>query len=299
MKLRLMLAALGMLALCTSTGYSQSRDIGSRRLILDDGAGNLLTMSYAGPGSGTFIVPSGGGSLPPVGTVTNSTLRWNGSNWVQNTLLTAAQDGGVTLSRTTTGNAGPYYALDISHTNTNGGTISNTAVFGIRSVVTEGAGEDDEAVGGYFRAIGVPLSTAVGGRFQASGGGTNIGVEVISGGISNTGGLNNNSGGITNAGAISGATTLDANSGTFGAMNVATGANRFAGRHTTDDASADGIENVGNSLVTASSIVVATLNTNLGATQILNVVPAVGGFFVNFSTNVPDGSTFSYIIINP
>lgn len=306
MKRFLTIAALGMIALCTSTVHSQSRDHGVRRMLLDDGATGVLTMSYAGPGSGTMIIPNGGGSLTPTGSITNSTLRWNGTNWVQNSLLQGLSDGGVTMTRTTTGNAGPYYGLDLAHTNTNGGTISNTAVFGIRSTATQGAGGDDEAVAGWFIANGSGIGgNAVGGRFQASGGVGNIGVEVISGGINNTGGIDNNSGGITEAGAISGATTIAATSvaatsATLSQLNITTGAgDRFAGIITTDDALLDAIETFTNTLITASSIVTVTLSTDLGATYILNAVPSAGTLTVKFSTFVANGAKLSYVIVNP
>jgi hypothetical protein len=54
------------------------RAIGARSFILDDGLGNTVTITIPSPSvSGTFTIPSGGGSATPNGTVTGQMLRWN------------------------------------------------------------------------------------------------------------------------------------------------------------------------------------------------------------------------------
>jgi hypothetical protein len=287
MKYLVMLAALGSIALCTTSASSQQRDLGAENLILDDGAGNFLTITYAGGGSGTLTIPSGGGSMTPAGTTTDATLRWNGSAWVQNTGLLAGPDGIVT-SRTTTANAGPYYGIVGTINDNNGGTIGNTAVTGIRMTATEGAGGDDEAVGGWFSGLAT-TGTAIGGRFSATGGAVNVGIDVMAGGISNVDGLDNNSGGIAEAGAVSGVTSL----------SVASGASRFAGTIVTNDASVDGTENFSNSLLTASSIVVVTANSSLGGELVGFVTPGAGSMTITFTGPVADGATLGYLIVNP
>jgi hypothetical protein len=88
----LLLAALGLITVSSTDSHAQSRDLGARRLILDDGAAGRLTISYAGPGSGTLVIQPGS-SVPIAGTTASSTLRWNGSNWIENVALLASSTG--------------------------------------------------------------------------------------------------------------------------------------------------------------------------------------------------------------
>jgi hypothetical protein len=81
MKSFLRLLAAGLLVCTTSLAYSQSRDVGARRLKLDDGVGGVLTVSYTGPGNSTLVIPPGAGTTVPLGTLAGQTLAWNGTVW--------------------------------------------------------------------------------------------------------------------------------------------------------------------------------------------------------------------------
>ncbi len=77
----------------TNSGYAQ-RAIGARTLVLDDGGTPDHTVTITVPplaASYTWTLPTtapGGGSctqIVPCGSVTGSTLYWNGTNWLENT----------------------------------------------------------------------------------------------------------------------------------------------------------------------------------------------------------------------
>jgi hypothetical protein len=513
MKRFLMLCALGSIALCGSDALSQSRDLGARRLILDDGATGRLTISYAGPGDGTLVIPNGGGSLSPIGTITNATLAWTGLTWVQNANLLADPtvggiivNGGINNTSDGITNAGPITGattIDATSVNvTDGFTITGAAAAGeyLRgngtnfvsspimaadlpagsnnyiingttpqtadfNISGDGTIGDDLTVnglialpattatdgqirlggqrfmhaqangtylgasagnltitgynvgvgpfaltsgttGGYNVAVGQSAmqatttgnfntavgmqslaanlggwnSTAIGNSaLQSSTSGSNTAVgsktlRALAGGAYNTAigedalvwmtsgfynsavghqalvnnqgngnvgvgtyamsavttGINNTgigflanvtSGGTINSTAIgylslatennqvvlgNDAVTevltfgnINAPSATLSALSVSTSpGDKYAGVVTTNDASADNIETISNSLLTANSMVVVTLNTELGTTYIINAVPGAGTMDVKFSTNVADGSKLTYMIIN-
>jgi hypothetical protein len=377
-----MLAALALI-LCSTAAFSQSRDLGARRLILDDGAGNLLTISYEGAGAGALSIPLGGGSLTPVGTTTDATLRWSGAAWVENTnlLITAAGaiSGATTVDASTAYRIGGAHALSQFGTTTRvgsgaGNSMTLAATFNTvvgadaglninsgmantilgqnagryftsqlnntylgRDAGHQNYGEGNTAVGAYagynisgLVTTGGDNNTFVGASsgFATTTGTTNVFVGANAGLVNSTGSnntyLGNAATGVaagTNQTAIgNGATatasnqvvlgngsvtqvstsgTIVAPAATLQSLNVASGADRFAASVLTNDASADGNEVISNTLLTASSIVVATLNTNLGGTYVANVVPGASTMTVTFSANVPDNSVLSYIIVNP
>jgi hypothetical protein len=81
MKRFLSMVALGLISLSAIDADAQSRNIGGRRLLLDDGAGGVLTIEYAGPGSGTFTFPTGSSTTVAFGTLAGQTLAWDGDSW--------------------------------------------------------------------------------------------------------------------------------------------------------------------------------------------------------------------------
>src|SRR4051794_12623565 len=85
-----LLLATGMLCV-SSLAHSQARSFGTKALVLDDGLGHTVTIQPTSPSATyTWTLPAG---APPAnvpgGTVLNSTLRWNGLNWVENTSFLA------------------------------------------------------------------------------------------------------------------------------------------------------------------------------------------------------------------
>jgi hypothetical protein len=106
MKRFLKLAALGLITLGSTTAFSQSRDLGARRLILDDGGAGRLTLEYTGPGTTTFTFPTGSSTTVGVGTTTNATLSWDGSAWVENVNLLGNPAGGIAVTGGIDNNAG-------------------------------------------------------------------------------------------------------------------------------------------------------------------------------------------------
>jgi hypothetical protein len=120
MKSFLKLLAIGLVALSTTELAAQDRDFAAERLILDDGTpAGRLTISYAGPGPGSLIIPAGGGGLPQNGFAPDQTLRWDGSNWVASSVLLndgtniTLPSGSLTLtSGTFTGNGAGLTTLN-------------------------------------------------------------------------------------------------------------------------------------------------------------------------------------------
>jgi hypothetical protein len=91
MKSFLKLLAAGLLALTATDAIAQTRDFAAERFILDDNAGGRLTMSYTGPGDANFIIPPGGATTVPLGSMVGQTLAWDGSQWqAMNNLLNSA-----------------------------------------------------------------------------------------------------------------------------------------------------------------------------------------------------------------
>jgi trimeric autotransporter adhesin len=177
MKRYQMLAALAVICLCSTTAFSQSRDIGARRLILDDGAGGTLTIEYTGPGSATMTIPAGGGSLNPMGTTLNSTLAWDGSAWIENlNLLADPVAGGLTITG----------GID-----NNSGGITNT---GAISAATTVDASDSYLVGGLhalslFGTGNTRVGYAASGAISSGSYNTSIGFQAgrtLSSGINNT-----------------------------------------------------------------------------------------------------------------
>ena len=143
-------------------------------------------------------------------------------------------------------------------------------------------------------------SNGDGGMAMVNGGPSNAGTG---GGVMITAGQSNTAVGgsvYINAGnGPGGPGTINIGPVTLQELKVASGFNKYAALVSTDDASFDAVETISNFLLTTSSIVVVTLNTELGATYVINALPGAGTLDVKFSTNVPDGSKLSYVIINP
>jgi hypothetical protein len=151
---------MGLITLSAATSFSQSRDIGARRLKLDDGAGGILTVQYAGPGSGTFTFPTGSSTTVGLGTIAGQTLVWNGTNWVTSSVLTnlggtVSTTGNLSVGGTITGNGSGITNLNAS--NVTSGTLGET--FGGTGENTYVAGDMLYASGANNlsrRAIGAP-----------------------------------------------------------------------------------------------------------------------------------------------
>src|SRR5204863_5276744 len=112
---------------CSTAAFSQSRAIGTRSLILDDGTGNTVTIKIPTPTTSYTwtLPPSSPPSNMPGGTLTNSTLRWNGSNWVENTSF-LANAGALSASSLTLSTP-----LTVASGGTGVGTLaSNGVLFG-------------------------------------------------------------------------------------------------------------------------------------------------------------------------
>jgi trimeric autotransporter adhesin len=238
-----MLAA-SALIFCSTTAFSQSRDLGARNLILDDGAGNRLTISYAGGGTGTLVLPNGGGSVTPVGSTLNSTLRWSGSAWVENLTVLSGASGTLSttgvLSTTSaiqgTGEStfpGDAQVTSLRLKTTNGGWDGFAVFGGANNAVVMGEVGTHAAMGGHNAALNVwtPLYINEGGSnvrigsavaptstLDVTGSLATTGAATLGDGADNIS-LNAGSGtfsllssavDISTAGAISGATTVDA-----------------------------------------------------------------------------------------
>ncbi|HET6511642.1 MAG TPA: hypothetical protein VFH43_05585, partial [Candidatus Kapabacteria bacterium] len=222
MKRFLSLVALGLISVGANDAMAQ-RDLGARHILLTGDAGGTLEISYAGPGTATFVIPSGGGTLTPTGTTNNSTLRWNSatSTWVENTNVLASNGGGVNMT------GAPLAATNTLLQVTAGAGGTNGTYYGVRSNITTGTG-------GIFDIVGVEGTAGgtddwnIGGRFSASGPGPALGIDVTAGGMRVEGGINNTNDGITNAGAISGATTVAAVSETLAGENLVAGTLRLS-----------------------------------------------------------------------
>jgi hypothetical protein len=307
MKRLLSLLAIGAVTLVlTNDASAQSRDLGAQRLILDDGAAGRLTISYAGPGNSTFVIPPGGATTVPVGTTSNSTLSWDGTVWVENTNVLAPAAGGLNLT-------GSPLAVSNSLLNLSAGAgATDGTYYGVNSAITTGTGGVFDVVGVRGTASGTD-DLAIGGQFGATGSGTNIGVDITAGGLRSEGGIDNTNDGITNTGAITGATNITA-SGTVQSANITAtgtlstdnlsgaGANSFAERALISSFPVAGSTyTISNNNVTASSVIVITIEDPDG------VIPAgyiignrvVGSSFdVTFPAPADGNDIINYMIIN-
>lgn len=122
MKLFLSLLTAGMLTFGATDSFAQpNRDIGAQRVILDDGAGNTLTLEYTGSSNATYTFTGGGGSIPN-GSVAGQTLRWDGTSWLASGALT--NDGtNLTFGGTLTGDGSLLTSLDAG--NVSSGTLND------------------------------------------------------------------------------------------------------------------------------------------------------------------------------
>jgi hypothetical protein len=307
MKRLLSLLAIGALSVALANdATAQSRDLGGRRLILDDGAAGKLTISYAGPGNSTFVIPAGGVTAVPVGTTTNSTLSWNGTVWTENANLLAPAAGGLNLT------GAPLAASNSLLKLTAGVGATDGTYYGVNSAISTGTGGVFDVVGVRGIASGTD-DLAIGGQFGATGSGTNIGVDITAGGLRSEGGINNTNDGIINTGAITGATNITASGAVQAASVTATntlstdilggsGANRFAQRALISSFPVVGSTyTISNDNVTATSVIVITIEDPDG------VIPAgyiignrvVGSSFdVTFPVAADGNDIINYMIIN-
>jgi hypothetical protein len=149
MKYFLALVASGILAICASEAQAQSRDFGARKLILDDGIGGRLTVSYTGPGNSTFIIPPGGATTVQPGFAPNQTLRWNGVQWLASSVMTndatniTIPTGNLTVTAgTITGNGSGLTNLNASNITTGSLALARISTAGAvmnQSLMFDGA----------------------------------------------------------------------------------------------------------------------------------------------------------------
>jgi hypothetical protein len=133
----------------------------------------------------------------PGGTATNSTLRYNGTGWVENTSVLASSDGAITLTKATN-------QLVLGTGNTS--TISTAVQSGARTYTIPNAGADADFVmsAGSQTVAGDKTfsgSTTVSGSLTASG-------AVTLGDNGDNFEINSNAFDVSTAGALSGVTTL-------------------------------------------------------------------------------------------
>jgi len=169
---------LGLISLLSASSYAQ-RGVGGHILTLDDGVGHLVNITVpvmAGPGPYSWTVPitTGGTALTlPSGTTTNSTLFWNGSQWVENPTLLAGT-GIYAGTLTVPSSIGIPTALSLVGANSGGaqgGAVSiNAGQAG--SAISSGGSVLITGGGGYGSGVG---SGSAGGSVQITGGPGNTG----------------------------------------------------------------------------------------------------------------------------
>jgi hypothetical protein len=92
------------------------RAVGAKALVLDDGSGNTLTITYPNIppvlGNSTYMFAPGGGSSTPAGSANGQTLWWNNTSlqWIADNSLT---NTGAAIG---IGTSTPNYPLDIQQT---------------------------------------------------------------------------------------------------------------------------------------------------------------------------------------
>jgi hypothetical protein len=178
-RISILFVVLGLISLSFVSSPRAQRALGAHALILDDGAGNTLTLAYPNSpfvsGNSTFSFPSGCGSATPCGTTNNSTLRWNfaTSTWQEDVnvlatsggALTAASlavTGGTITAPSSGGGAGTVLAL----TSGSSGGASN----GANALLTAGNATGSGQGGAAFLVGGNSGSGQQGGLAQVQGG---------------------------------------------------------------------------------------------------------------------------------
>jgi hypothetical protein len=168
-------------------------------------ASSTNALAKLGVGTSGQVLTVNGSNLPawttpstlPSGTATNSTLRYNGTGWVENTSVLASSDGAITLTKATN-------QLVLGTGNTS--TISTAAQSGARTYTIPNAGADADFVmsAGSQTVAGDKTfsgSTIVSGSLTASG-------AVTLGDNGDNFSINSNAFDVSTAGALSGVTTL-------------------------------------------------------------------------------------------
>lgn len=161
------------------------------------------------------------------GTVTNSTLRWNGSAWVENTNVTATSAGAVTAAQGFTATAGGVTATAGNIVATAGNINATAGSMSAGTTVTAGTGV-----------------TATTGNIAASSGNVSASGTVTAGTgvIATTGGVTATAGGLTaTAGGLSVvAGTSALSGGTVNINNAAANTMTFTGTTNTIDLNGSG-----------------------------------------------------------